>query len=371
MYNAVVIGGGFYGATLALHLAAKRGGEILLLEQEAALMQRASRTNQARIHNGHHYPRSFTTAHRCRVNLVRFVQARPQAVARDFCSVYAIARRNSKVSARQFRRFCEQIGAPVAPAPAHIRTLFEPRLIEDVFVAEEYLFDARALATAVETDLRASGIDVQLGMKVVGLAQQAASGLTVSCVDRAGVAHTFDAAMVLNCTYAGLNHLGGGFPGTQAQIKHELTEMVAVRLPAQFANLGVTVMDGPFFSLLPMPQRSEHSLSHVRYTPHFQWLDVKGRDPYAELSGHPPGSRAHLMLRDIARYMPALAAAQPVESMFEIKTLLARNETDDGRPILLERHASMPNCISVLGGKIDNVFDVIEKLDEDSLHGRR
>ncbi len=75
MLDAVIIGGGFYGAAIALYLARQRGfREILLIEREAELLTRASYNNQARVHNGYHYPRSFTTAYRSRINLPRFVR---------------------------------------------------------------------------------------------------------------------------------------------------------------------------------------------------------------------------------------------------------------------------------------------------------
>jgi hypothetical protein len=44
-----------------------------------------------------------------------------------------------------------------------------------------------------------------------------------------------------------------------------------------------------------------------------------------------------------------------------------KNESDDGRPILFEKHPELPGCYSILGGKIDNIYDVLEKLDGDEL----
>ena len=68
-YDAVIIGGGFYGAAIAIYLVKQRGfRRVALVEREAALLMRASYNNQARVHNGYHYPRSFTTAYRSRVN---------------------------------------------------------------------------------------------------------------------------------------------------------------------------------------------------------------------------------------------------------------------------------------------------------------
>ena len=55
--------------------------------------------------------------------------------------------------------------------------------------------------------------------------------------------------------------------------------------------------------------------------------------------------------------------ARHLQSLFEVKTVLARNEVDDGRPILLRREAGSPRLLSVLGGKIDNIYDALEALD--------
>lgn len=80
-YDAVIIGGGFYGSAIAVYLTKQRGlKRIMLVEREPALMMRASHNNQARVHNGYHYPRCFTTAYRSRINLPRFVHDWPEAV---------------------------------------------------------------------------------------------------------------------------------------------------------------------------------------------------------------------------------------------------------------------------------------------------
>jgi len=64
----LVVGGGFFGCSLAVHLRDAGGGEVVLVEVGAVLLQRASYTNQARVHTGYHYPRSLLSALRSRVN---------------------------------------------------------------------------------------------------------------------------------------------------------------------------------------------------------------------------------------------------------------------------------------------------------------
>lgn len=362
--DAVVIGGGFYGAAIAIYLAKQRGlRRITLVEREPKLLRRASYHNQARVHNGYHYPRSFTTAFRSRVNLPKFLRDWPQAVKQDFMKLYAIARRNSKVTARQFERFCHDIGARVNSAETGLKRLFDLRLIEDVFLVEEYVFDATRLAQWAEKELYDNGVAVQVSSRATAISRSFGNELLVSVIDQNGHTESLNCRYAFNCTYSGLNQFSGEFPGTQTGLKQEVTEMALMRMPEALKEVGVTVMDGPFFSIMPFPARDLHTLSHVRYTPHFSWKDEPGIDPYRKLSEYDRASRADRMVRDVARYLPSVLEANYVESLFEVKTVLVKNEGDDGRPILFEKHAELPGCYSILGGKIDNIYDVLEKLE--------
>ena len=366
IYDAVVVGGGFYGATIAAYLAS-RGTckKVVLVERQPGLMECASATNQARVHNGYHYPRSFTTAFRSRVNLPRFVRDFPDAVKRDFTNLYAIARRNSKVTARQFERFCREIGASLKPAPNQLSGLFDRRLVEQSYLVEEYVFDASVLRTGACQELGQLGVEIVLGTEVVGLIR-VASGVEIKLVGPDGEGR-IESRLVFNCTYSGLNRLRGDYPGALAQLKHEIAELALLEMPVALQGVGITVMDGPFFSLMPFPPRGLHTLSHVRYTPHLAWLDCPEVDPYRRLADYPRVPRVDRMLRDVERFMPAIREAKYVESLFEIKTVLVKNEIDDGRPILFERHANIPGCYTVLGGKIDNIYDIFEQLDNELL----
>jgi len=68
------------------------------------------------------------------------------------------------------------------------------------------------------------------------------------------------------------------------------------------------------------------------------------------------------MVRDAERYLPAMRSSRYVDSLWEVKTLMPRSEQDDSRPILLRRSDEHPSCLTVLGAKIDSVYDVEEAL---------
>src|SRR5260370_10405300 len=135
-FDAVIVGGGFFGCSIA-HYLQLRNKSSLVVEQEDQLFRHASYSNQARIHNGYHYPRSLHTAYRSRVNYQSFLQDFPECVVSNFTKLYCVARHLSKVSARQFERFCNVIGAPWKPARDQHRKLFNSRLIEAVYEVTE------------------------------------------------------------------------------------------------------------------------------------------------------------------------------------------------------------------------------------------
>lgn len=363
--DAVVIGGGFYGAVIANYLVSERGmRRVILIERERSLMQRASFSNQARVHNGYHYPRSFTTAYRSRVNLPRFMREWNSAVQTNFVKLYAIARRNSKVTSAQFVRFCQSISAPLEPAPPAYQALFDSQLIERAFITEEYGFNTDVIRQTMERRLQASDVHTELGREVVSVAPLGDGSIQVNLQKTGGGDESLlRAPYVFNCTYAGLNLINGPHGGTEARLKHEITEMALIQLPSALEGIAITVMDGPFFSIMPFPARKASTLSHVRYTPHRSWMDDVSRDPYNELSSYPKASRYDRMLRDVARYIPAMSSAVHLESLFEVKTILMKNEGDDGRPILFETYPALPGFASILGGKLDNIYDVIAHLD--------
>lgn len=99
-------------------------------------------------------------------NLPKFVRDWPDAVTQDFTKLYAIVRRNSKVTAKQFEHFCREIGVRIQLADPARRALFELSLIEDIFLVEEYAFDATKLASWAERELREYGVQIRFETRV-------------------------------------------------------------------------------------------------------------------------------------------------------------------------------------------------------------
>lgn len=362
--SACIIGGGFYGCAIALYLKQVKGlDSVTIYERDPALLCRASYTNQARVHNGYHYPRSFTTAYRSHANFARFTQDWSCCIKSDFIKVYAVARRNSKVTGAQFQRFCGQIGAPLQQAEAEIERLFNPALIEKVFQVEEFAFDAEVLRAWFRSELQAAGISLHLSHPVIGIRPGETELLEVEARTPSGAIRKQQTSLVFNCTYSGLGQIKEDTPKAGYGLKHEIAELALIQVPEPLSSIGITVMDGPFFSVMPFPARGCHSLSHVRYTPHCHWEDQHGLSPYDILASYSRESRVDRMMRDACRYIPSLERSRHVDSLFEVKTVLSKNEADDGRPILFREDPEYRGMYSILGSKIDNIYDILTAID--------
>lgn len=351
--DCVIIGGGFYGCCLGLFLRSV-SDSIMIVEAGNQIMERASKVNQARVHSGFHYPRSVLTAVKSQVLHHRFAEDFSDAVKTDFQMLYAIARRHSKVSAERFERMYRNMGAPINSANPSSQALFNPEMIDAVFNCTEYAFDYSILRTALMARADQIGMALHLNTTVQDVTK---NGDRVNVTLSSG--REVRARYVFNVTYAHINDILRMAELPPAKLKFELTEIALIEPPEKLHQLGVTVMDGPFFSTMPYPAEKLYSLTHVRYTPHISWnsnqTDIA---PYLIAENYNGDSRARYMVQDSKRFLPCLEDAEVKKSIFDIKAVLLQNEADDGRPILFQRRPKNSRVISILGSKIDNIYDL-------------
>lgn len=363
-WDAVVIGGGFFGASIAL-LLQERGLSVVILEREKELMTRASYNNQARVHGGYHYPRSLMTAIRSSINFPRFVAEYADCIKSDFEKYYAVGKIGSKVSARQFANFMQRIGAPLEKPPARVVKLFNSDLVEAVFTSREYAFDSKRLAALTANRLHDAKIPVWFETEAETV-RRAPSGKLALEIRSKSASETLESRWVFNCTYSQINRLNVSSSLPIIPLRHELTEMALVEPPPILKGMGITVMCGPFFSLMPFPPRNLHTLSHVRYTPHCAWSDetaagyIPPMDHFARLEKK---TAFQYMVRDSMRLLPCLSECLYKDSLWEVKTILPISDVDDGRPILFRPSVELPGLVHLMGGKIDNIYDIPQELD--------
>jgi hypothetical protein len=255
------------------------------------------------------------------------------------------------------------IGAPIEKASQKYQQIFNKELIEEVFLDKEFAFDAIILKEIMKEKLEVAGVSVSFNTEVIRVEKPDFSELIqLDLKDDESIKAKF----VFNCTYSQINKLMKDSNLPLLPMKQELTEMALIQMPDELQDIGITVMDGPFFSTIPYPSKNLHSLSHVRYTPHFSWVDREHfMDGHEYMKNHEIKSHYLYMLNDSQRYIPALKEAKYVESIYEIKTVLLQNEDDDGRPILYRENYGIDHLYNIMGGKIDNIYDILERIHED------
>lgn len=362
-YDILIIGGGFFGLCIAEYFG-KQGKKVVLCEKNDKCMTRASYINQARVHNGFHYPRSILTALRSRVSYPRFINEFSDCIVNDFKKYYAIGKILGKVTAKQYDEFCTRIGAEHEEAPSHISKLFNPHYIEKVFAVTECAFDSKILCKLMLDKLNSLNVVILNNCNVIKIKQKD-NGI-ISTINYNNEEHEIYTNHVFNCTYSNLNFINYNSGFDLIPLKYEMTEMALVDIPDELKGGGFTVMCGPFFSLMPFPTEKCYSLSHVRYTPHYEWYDNNNNyiSPLKIYDIDQKHTAFVDMRLDAQRYLPSVSKCNYIKSIWEVKTVLPSSENDDSRPIFFKMNYNCKNYHCIMGGKLDNVYDVITIIDE-------
>ena len=348
---------------------AKQRARVLLVEKENDFMQGASYINQARVHNGYHYPRSILTAFRSRLSFPKFVDEFKECIDDSFEKYYMIGKLLSNITAKQFELFCRRIDAPCNLVDHQFRNIVNPNLIEAVFSTTEYAFNAEKIKNKMHERITSAGVKIKLNTSVSKI-MPGTNEIQLKYIsgDKDNNEQVIRSKSVFNCTYSMINNTLYNSNIEVIPLKHELTELCIVDVPQYFKDKGITVMCGPFFSLMPFPTESLHSFSHVRYTPHYHWHDSIGNNytnADKRLNEHTGNSNWKKMIIDAARYIPELSNCRLKKSLWVVKTVLPRSEENDSRPILYKSNHAIPGLHCVLGGKIDNVYDIIDNICKD------
>ena len=86
--DKIIIGAGLYGLYAAQKCGAA-GQRVLVLERDPAPFMRATYINQARVHMGYHYPRSYSTAIKSAHYFQRFCRDYDFCLHTSFDQIYA------------------------------------------------------------------------------------------------------------------------------------------------------------------------------------------------------------------------------------------------------------------------------------------
>jgi hypothetical protein len=165
------------------------------------------------------------------------------------------------------------------------------------------------------------------------------------------------------------------------KIKYELCEIILCKVNDELKNTGITVMDGPFFSIMPFGKTGLHSLTSVTFTPHKTSYDElptfecqkrsKGYCSKNNLGNcneciAKPTSAWPYMSNLAKKYLKDNFEFEYLGSLYSMKPILMASEIDDSRPTVIREFHKNPTFISVLSGKINTIYDLDEVLKNEN-----
>lgn len=383
MTDKIIIGAGLYGLYAALYCA-RQGQRVSVLEWEAAPFTRATYINQARVHMGYHYPRSLSTAMKSAGYFRRFVEDYGFCIHSQFQQVYATSSHFSWTDAKEFRKFCKDADIPCMDLP--VEQYFKEGTCDGAFLTKEYTYDAHILRDYLMEELQKyENVQLCFGRKISRIVRR--GRLFEILCSQNGTEERFEAPFVLNATYASVNQILQMVEGLDEKpemfgLKYELCEIILCQVADKLKDVGLTVMDGPFFSIMPFGKTGYHSLTSVTFTPHktsydatpdFQCVSKEGGLCVNQSGSGMLGNCDDCIYRPESawEYMSALAHKyvrdeydfRYEKSLFSMKPILKASEIDDSRPTVIRYASKEPVFLSVLSGKINTVYDLDEFLN--------
>ncbi len=372
-FDKIIIGAGLYGLYSAL-FCCNKGQKVIVLECDDAPFKRATYINQARVHQGYHYPRSISTALKSAGYFERFNKDYAFCVNKEFDQIYATSSQYSWSNGKQFKDFCKAANIPCEEL--HAGNYFKSGMCDGVFRTREYTYDAMILKKYFLDELEKyeNSFVIKYGEKISAIEKG-----DETYVIRNESGESYESAFVLNSTYAGTNQILEMAGFEKFGIKYELCEIILCGVNEKLKGVGFTVMDGPFFSIMPFGKTGYHSLTSVTFTPHTtSYEDVPTFSCQSDSQGHCSIKRlgncndcpskpvtAFPYMANLARkYMLDDYQFEYKKSLFSMKPILLSSEIDDSRPTVIRTYSKNPTFVGVLSGKINTVYDLDEVLDE-------
>ena len=335
--KVLVVGGGIFGTTASVALATS-GFNVTLHEELDSIMKCASDINQYRLHRGYHYPRSKSTAQECLDGLKSFKRKYGASVVNGNVNhFYAISSRDSMVSKEEYLKFLYEMGLEY--------NVNEPFNGTDLTVeVGEELFDSEKLRVQVTQKMKGAGVNVILNKHT-----------TKEDFD--------DYDYVVIATYAKINEL----LDESIQYQYEVVEKPVVKLPEQYKNKSVVVMDGPFMCLDPYKD-GYHVLGHVEHAIHStnvgDYPMVLNKHIVEYLNNgvvhNPHVTKINKFIEAGMEFFEDFDKLEHIGSMFTIRTVLAHREHDDARPTIVTQEAH--NVYTIFSGKIGTCVQAANEL---------
>lgn len=347
--RVAIVGAGFYGVMAAIETA-KRSSvkEVVIFEKSGSILSAAGKYNQARLHQGFHYPRSKETILQSKMGYSYYRERFP-TVAKDIDKNLYIIREDGCVTCNEYLDMMDSNNlryrhVDISNSPFGYESQgIEYKAIE---VDEGYI-DVSILSSVLKEELKKLGVSLRFNTDIAHIDCDDGKIITAS-----GIESNFD--LVVNCSYV---NPFLGFEKPIIPIKYELCVMLLISSES-IKGQAVTIMDGNFVSVYPWLS-DLHSVSSVSMTP------ILKSESLAEIKGttfNMPQSRIVEAVDGVETHMKSLLKFDYVlVSHFAALKVKMRDDNDDQR---LVKTFTNGRCFTVLQGKLDAVSYFLTDLEK-------
>jgi len=316
----VIIGAGWYGLHLAVELK-KRGIPYIVYEKSDRLFSGASYKNQNRLHQGFHYPRSFETRMQSKTGFEKFVQEYGFLTNEINSNIYAIPY-ESNIDFKTCLQIFESSGLSfdIVNLAALPDIIFEGAFK----VSERFICPilARRYFESLKLNIRYNSLVSMSDQKLLMEGKK------------------IDYDILFDCSYGSMITNDSFFE------EFFLTHIVKLDPSTEFDAL--TVIDGKFFSIYPFTD-GRHTITHVKLGIIDKSFDLGASERlYNET------------VADMENFVPGIRRKLTLLGSYVSRKYKAHSKSDfRGTKII----SNSNNIYSVIGGKIDTIFEIDEFIE--------
>ena len=263
-----------------------------------------------------------------------------ESIVNDFPNYYSIAKNQSQISSLEYKIFCNKAGISYhSEYPSS--NIMNPLLIEDSFRVEEPIFDWEILKNIIKNKLSNSQVKLNLNTKFDQ------SYLT-----------KYD--FIINCAYSNINEVNKIM--NLPLLKFKLQDVIIPIFEYNHSKIGLTVMDGPFCSIMPKGNTpNQFLLYHAKYS------ILKETEDLILFPSENIEDNLKIIKEDSSNYFPFLKKVKFIDYWRTIRAIpIVKN---DERLSKIITYQSNPNFITVFSGKISTCIKVAKQIKHGLLEG--
>ena len=342
----LVIGAGIHGCFLTKYLS-KSKHEITLIEKNKDICLETSAATHNRANRGFHYPRSNKTANECKLSY-KYFNKNYKNYLKKISSYYCIEK-NSKISFSNYLNFLKKnkITNKVIAKSKFIKNSF----IEGIIKVEEGCFNHKKIKLYLKKEIKKKNIKVFYNFNLLKVVKDGRQTLFIS--KNKIIKDKFD--VIINATYNLSNQtLKKFFPNIKLKkYKHLITEVVAVKSSLKLP--GVTIMDGPFCTIMPQIGKKNFYLLY----------DVT--NSIRKVSNQPKkntfkNSNYELMKKKITKYLNYTNNLKFIKSMYGYRPIPIEDKFADRSTKIIENNFFRSKVVTIREGKYISAPYIAKKL---------